>query len=325
MLPPAMSRNRIRLFYSADIHGSDRAFRKWLNAVTVYKADVIVFGGDIAGKVLVPIVRYSSDRFVAEVFGETIEVSDGEPLAQLRAKIRAAGRYDVVMTPEEKAHYDANPAAVRDDLFPRAAFESLRSWIQLAEERLSQLGVTAFVMLGNDDYPELASLLDGEFVKNVDEAVVELPGGFEMISLGYSNPTPWKTFRELPEEEILVRIRVMAERTHDPDRVVFNIHCPPHGTNLDQAALLDADLRPLLQRGQVTIGPVGSTAVRDSIREYQPLLTLHGHIHESPGIHRIRRTLAINPGSDYADGILRGALITLDPKKGVRSWQLVQG
>ena len=180
-------------------------------------------------------------------------------------------------------------------------------------------------MLGNDDYPELATLLNGEFVRNVDESVVELPGGFEMLSLGYSNPTPWKSFRELSEEEIAGRIRTMADQVHNLDRAVFNIHCPPHGTHLDQAALLDLEFRPLLQHGQVAIGHVGSTAVKDAIGDYQPMLALHGHIHESTGVQQLRDTLAINPGSDYADGILRGALISLDLKKGIRSWQLVQG
>jgi uncharacterized protein len=160
---------------------------------------------------------------------------------------------------------------------------------------------------------------------NAEDQVVELPGGFEMISLGYSNPTPWDSPRELSEEALGARITAMAERLERPERAVFNLHCPPHGTHLDQAAQLDAEFRPVVKGGQMVMTSVGSTAVRDALERYQPMAGLHGHVHESPGAQRLGRTLAINPGSDYGDGVLRGLLLNLDAKRGVRSWQLVQG
>jgi Icc-related predicted phosphoesterase len=317
-------RDRTRLFFAADIHGSDRCFRKWLNAASVYRADVLIFGGDIAGKVVVPIVR-RDDRYTAEVYGAPVEVSGGDALRELQARIRASGRYDVILTPDEKAAYDADPGRVARELFPGVVRESVRSWVELAEERLARLGITAYVMLGNDDYPELEPLLSGEHVRNVEGSVVELPGGFEMISLGYSNRTPWDSPRELDEPDLAARIEAMASRLRDPEWAVFNFHCPPHGTHLDRAALLDGELRPRVEGGQIVLGQVGSTAVREAIERYRPLVGLHGHIHESPGAQRLGRTLVVNPGSEYGDGILRGALVTLDRKKGVRSWQLVQG
>jgi Icc-related predicted phosphoesterase len=69
--------------------------------------------------------------------------------------------------------------------------------------------------------------------------------------------------------------------------------------------------------GEVT-GPVGSTAVRAAIEEHQPLLSLHGHIHESGGAVRIGRTLAINAGSEYGEGVLRGVLVTVGGGKVLR-------
>ena len=56
----------------------------------------------------------------------------------------------------------------------------------------------------------------------------------------------------------------------------------------------------------------------------QPLLGLHGHIHEATGVRRSGRTLAVNPGSDYSTGALNGALITLERDK-VAAHQLVRG
>jgi Icc-related predicted phosphoesterase len=319
------SGQRCRLFYASDIHGSDRCFRKWVNAARVYQVDALVFGGDVAGKIVVPIVRYSQDRHVVQLHGRTLELAAGQELEAVRSQIRASGRYDVVLGPEEKRVFDQSPELVAGELFPAAMRQSVRSWLQLAEERLEAAGVPGLVMLGNDDHPELAGLLDGKWLRYVEERVVELPGGFEMLSLGYSNRTPWDSPRELDDDELGARIEALAERLEDPGRAVFNLHCPPHGTHLDQAALLDDQFRPRTEGGQVLTGPVGSAAVRRLIERYQPLLGLHGHIHESPGAQRLGRSLVLNPGSEYGDGVLRGALITLDRAKGVRSWQLVQG
>ncbi|HYZ55067.1 MAG TPA: hypothetical protein VE733_16400, partial [Streptosporangiaceae bacterium] len=93
----------------------------------------------------------------------------------------------------------------------------------------------------------------------------------------------------------------------------------------DQAMTLDEQFRPVLKSGSPVITGVGSVAVRDALRTYQPLLGLHGHIHESRGEARIGRSKSINPGSEYSEGVLRGALITLSAKKGLRGYQLVAG
>ncbi len=182
------------------------------------------------------------------------------------------------------------------------------------------------MMLGNDDFIEMQDVFAGsERVTNPEDRVVELPGGYEMISLGYSNPTPWSSPRELSEGELATRLEAMATRVQDPGKSIFNFHVPPQGTHLDQAALLDETFTPIVSSGRVQMGNVGSSSVRSLIEHYQPMLSLHGHIHESPGMSKIGRTIAINPGSEYMDGILKGAIVTLDPRKGVKGWQLVQG
>jgi Icc-related predicted phosphoesterase len=322
---PSDSDRRCRLFYASDIHGSDRCFRKWLNAARFYRVDALVFGGDIAGKIVVPIVRLSENRYVVEVHGRMLELAPGEELERVRAQVRASGRYDVVMDPDEKRVYDERPDLVASELFPAAMRQSVRSWLELAEQRLEEARIPGFVMLGNDDHPELAGLLAGNWLRYVEEQVVELPGGFEMISFGYSNRTPWDSPRELDDDDLGARVEALAGKLEDPEHAVFNLHCPPHGTHLDQAARLDDQFRPVTQGGQVVTGPVGSRAVRRLIERYQPLLGLHGHIHESPGVQRLGRSFVLNPGSDYGGGVLRGALVILDRGKGVRSWQLVQG
>jgi uncharacterized protein len=124
---------------------------------------------------------------------------------------------------------------------------------------------------------------------------------------------------------VQAKIDDLAARLKDPATAIFNVHCPPHDTHLDQAPQLDEDLRPVVDASGLRMASVGSTAVRSSLETIEPLLGLHGHIHESAAAQKVGRTLSVNPGSDYGDGVLRGVIIDLDPVKGVRRWQMVQG
>lgn len=314
-----------RIFFSSDIHGSDRCFRKWLNAAKATKANALIFGGDLAGKILQPIVDRGAGRYASELYGERIEVEAGSALDDLVVRIRNAGRYDLVVSTEEKAALDASPERVHE-AFLRVAITSATRWLELAESRLRELGVPAYIMLGNDDFPELKGVLgQSGFVVDPEDRIVELPGGWEMASLGYSNPTPWHTARELEEPDLGTRLERMMTQLRDPARAIVNVHAPPVGTSLDRAARLDSDLRPVTRGGQIEIANVGSTSVRSVLERYRPVLSLHGHIHESPGMAKVGRTTAINPGSEYVDGILRGAIVVLERDRGVRNWQLIQG
>lgn len=318
-------RDRWRIFYAADIHGSEVCFRKWLNAAEVCKADVLILGGDIAGKMIIPILERGGGRFACELFGQRIEVEDTDHLRHLQRRIRAMGGYDLILSPEEKDRLDRESGVVAEEVFPQVIGKRVRSWLELAEERLSQGGRDALWMLGNDDYPHLASLIGGTHIHDVDERIIELPGGFEMISFGQSNRTPWNTPRELDEPEIARRLEALAGQVTKPERAVFNLHCPPYGTHIDQAPALDENLRPKVQGGTVLFEHVGSTAIRHVLERFQPMLGLHGHIHEASGGQKLGKTLVLNPGSDYANAILKGAIVNLDARKGLRSWQLVQG
>jgi Icc-related predicted phosphoesterase len=222
-------------------------------------------------------------------------------------------------------HFRADPGAVTE-LFGKLMHETLGRWLELAEERLSGSGVRCFFAPGNDDPPFVGDILrSSAFVTNPEETLIDLGDGITMISVGYSNKTPWDSPRELPEEQLAARIANQAERVGDTGRAIFNLHVPPHDTPIDQAVLLDPEFRPIMKGGMPVISGVGSTAVRAALEKYQPMLSLHGHIHESRGEAKIGRTLAINPGSEYSEGVLRGAIITLSRKKGVRGYQLVAG
>lgn len=314
---------RTRIFFATDIHGSERCFRKWLNAASAYEVQALVLGGDITGKALVPLVSMP-DGWHGELHGKPVHAADQAQLEVLQKQIRDMGFYDTVVSPSEKTRLD-EPGQLKR-AFADAIRKSMERWVKLAEERLGGRNVVVSWMLGNDDEPEVAQWMRGSsVVRFAEDGVVQLPGGFEMVSVGFSTPTPWHTPREVTDEDLGARLDAAVSGLADPSRAVFNFHCPPAGTHLDNAPKLDAELRPVVDASGLASISVGSQAVREAIEKSQPLLGLHGHVHESPGAERLGRTLCINPGSDYRQGILRGAIVDLEPSGGVLNWQLVQG
>jgi len=313
----------VRVFYASDVHGSEVCFRKFLNAARVYKVDVLILGGDITGKGLVPVVE-EGGVYRAELFGKVWEARGEAELNKFLGAIRASGFYAVVMSREEYEKVRGNPQLV-NELFDKVMVETVRSWVRLAEERLKGAGVEVYIMPGNDDrYVINEVLAESGLVVNPDGRVVKVRGGLKLVSLGASNPTPWRTPRELLEEEIYRRLSELMEEAGDPSSTLLNVHAPPYGTPLDLAPLLDSELRVVRRGGEVEMVHVGSTAVRKVIEEHQPLVGLHGHIHESKGIARIGRTLCFNPGSDYSSGALKGVLLALEPGR-VKSYMFTYG
>jgi Icc-related predicted phosphoesterase len=311
-----------RILFATDLHGSSKCFRKFVNAPPIYRADVLVLGGDLAGKAIQTIVREPAGRWHCRFIGVDYSVEEGPDLLALERLIEDHGYYPYRADPGE---LEALGTDEFEALFAKLMQARLTDWLVLAEERLRPTGVPIYLMLGNDDPVSLRPLLDAApWGTHAEGRVVMLDDRHEMMSWGYSNITPWHSHREQTEEQLAESLQGMARSLQDPSRAVVNVHVPPFGTQLDDAPVLDADLRVVQVMGQVKFAPVGSTAVRDFLFATQPLLGLHGHIHESAGIRRLGRTIAINPGSDYATGALHGALVTLDDDR-VAAHQLVRG
>ena len=314
---------RTRLYFVTDLHGSSKCFRKFINAGPIYKADVMILGGDVAGKAIQSIVRGPNGTWTCSFIGTTYTTTSDAELIELERLISDHGYYPYRAEPGELEAREAD--GTLDQLFVELMVERLTGWLNLADERLRPLGKPLYFMLGNDDPLELAGLLDRAPWGTHDEGkVVWLDDEHEMMSWGYSNITPWHSHREQTEEQLTASMNEMAGRLSHPERAVLNVHVPPYGTQLDEAPRLDENLRVQAVLGQVQFAAVGSTAVREFELGHQPLLGLHGHIHEASGIRRLGRTVVINPGSDYSTGALNGALITVDRDK-VSAHQLVRG
>jgi len=316
----------MRIYFTSDLHGSRKCWLKFLATPKYYEADVIIMGGDITGKFIVPVIWQPNGRAEATFMGRKRRLKKEEDVENLKQQIANTGQYAVDMTPEEYEQYNEDPARL-DELFKKLLLERVERWLELADERLRGHNVRCLVAAGNDDLFEVDEVLaKSEVIENHDGQVIDLGDGFEMFGLGYSNMTPWNCPRDISEEELAVKIDGLAGRIRRMDRAIFDIHVPPYDTGIDEAPELTEDMRMVMSpAGEPNMIPVGSTAVRDAILKYQPMLGLHGHIHESSGVRKLGSTTLVNPGSEYAEGILRGALIDLDAQEGLVNVNLVTG
>ncbi len=308
-----------RLFFAADLHGSQPTFRKFLGAAAFYETDALVFGGDLMGKALVPIVR-SNGVFRAHFQGRDHEF-ERDGLDAFTRSVELPGFYWHVFEPDE---YEAVKVDELAQLgwFHRLASERLAEWISLAEERLAGTGVRMYLTAGNDDEPAMLEALERHGGPNViacEGRVIELDDEHTMITVGLSTVTPWDTPREASEEVIAAAIDRTVGTVPDVGRCVFNLHCPPKDTPIDTCLKLEkrpGELpQPIREGGRFVTTGGGSVAVREAVGRYQPLVALHGHIHESAGRFRIRGTQCFNPGSEYVQGTLNGWIVALKDGK----------
>ena len=304
-----------RALFVTDIHGSERLLLKFLNAAKVYKANVLICGGDITGKTITPIMA-ENGSWKAEYVGSVRTAATEQELDNLEREIRALGSYPYRTTKSEWEGLRGNEAKM-EGVFVQVMTDSVRRWMELAEERLKPLGVKAIFNAGNDDLQAARDVLgESDYVIYPEGKIISIDDKHEMPSVGYSNMTPWNCPGDVSEEELAAKLEKATSGLSDPSTSLFNFHCPPHDTQIDVAPKLDKDLRPVLTPGgEPDMAHVGSTAVRQMIQKLQPLAGLHGHIHESRGLSKVGRSVCFNPGSEYVTGILRGLILNLSDKK----------
>lgn len=297
----------IKIFFVTDIHGSNHCYRKYLNALKVYDVDVGILLGDLTGKVLIPIIERTGGGWETTLMGSHTECDTSNELEKLKKTIEMMGYYWIHQTPEEFQEYKTDSKKV-DALFKQLMLNRLKEWISLADERLAGTKYKVYMAPGNDDHIEVDQIIeDSSAIVNCNNKNVKV-GDHEMVTFCWANPTPWNTPREKPDEELEPMLEELIGKVEDKGNAIFNFHAPPYGFALDLAPKLDENL---VQAADNKIH-VGSMAVKKMIEKYQPLLGLHGHIHESRGAQKIRRTLIINPGSEYSEGILKGVVIVLE-------------
>jgi Icc-related predicted phosphoesterase len=313
----------MRVYFATDIHGSETCWRKFLNSGKHYEANVMVLGGDMTGKALVPIVQDGKDHWHATLLENRREFGSEDEVKEFENSVMRRGYYPFRTDPDQMSELTESEE-LRNELFHKEMLGTVERWMRMADEKLDGTGIDCFVSPGNDDQFEVDEIIAGaKRVRLAEGKVVEF-GDFQMVSTGWSNRTPWDTYREEDEDDLAERLRKMTSQvTTPPEKTIYNFHCPPYGTGLDDAPEIDENMRP--KHGGRSLVPVGSKAVREAIEEGQPTLALHGHIHEAKGNTRIGNTLCINPGSSYEQGQLLGAVINLDGGKKVKRFVLTSG
>lgn len=302
----------MRIYFCSDIHASRKCWKKFLNTASVYGADHIIVGGDITGKFVVPIVEGAGGKRTATFMGVARTAETKDELDRLKTWIADAGQYVFEGTQDEIDAHSADQERI-DELFRELALERVQEWIDEAETKLSGSGVRVFVSGANDDFLEVDDLLAASsLVEDPNGRVIDLDDDLQIMGIGWGNPTPWACPRDISEDELAARIDEVAATVRDPGRTIFSLHVPPLGSGLDLAPRLDTELRPQLTATGVEMINVGSSATRDAILRYRPLIGLHGHIHESKGVRKLDGVTIANPGSQYAEGILDGLLVQID-------------
>jgi Icc-related predicted phosphoesterase len=318
----------LTIFYVADIHGSDVCFRKWLNAAGFYGADVLIIGGDLTGKVLLPIYPApgAAEAWTATWRDRVHRLETRAEVDELIRVARDTGAYGFVTTADEVAEIGASIERERV-VFARLKLAALESWLTLADERLTDRRTRAFLMAGNDDPPVIDELLArSRSLVDVQGAITELAPGVWMASRGESTPTPWHTPREVPDQVLGDLVSDAVRDLPSDGTTIWNLHMPPYDTGIDRAPRLDASLHVRYDgSGEPLMDPVGSQAIRALIAERQPTIALHGHIHEGRGRYRIGATTGFNPGSQYQDGVLQGLLLRISSRKGLRDFVFTAG
>lgn len=312
----------MKIFYASDVHGAESTFRKFTNAGPFYKADLVIYGGDFVGKAVVPIVKTKKGTWEATYYGSTVSLKDQRELPDLQKTLRDAGFYWVEMTEEELDRVNEEDV---ERITRELQVEQVKDWVKLMDERFSKNNIPCVVTPGNDDPPHIDEMLNQlTYVKNGDNKIIEVQG-FEILSISNGHPTIFKYPRDIDEEELGKKIDELAGQVKNMNKCIFNIHVPPYDTDLDHDTLYDEDLNPVLDGDSLATGPVGSKAVRAAIEKYQPMISLHGHVHSSRGISKIGKTTCINPGSNYDEIQLRGVLVEVDEGGNVKNPTLTSG
>ena len=314
---------KVRIVFASDFHGNEMVWRKFLNSANMFKCNWLIMGGDLTGKVLTPIVLQPDGTYKADFLDQTRTIQ-ASGLEEFRTLVKDHCYIPYVCDQTQFEALEKAPQDMIEKIFADLECQTLKEWLEIIPKKLTS-EVKVLIHPGNDDKFELDEVIKADpHVTFAEESVVSLDGEHEAACVGWSNPTPWNSPRECSEEELMTKLEKVASQVQNVDRSLFCLHCPPYESQIDQAPLLDKNLRPVMEGGRPKLIPVGSKSVRAIIEKYQPLLGLHGHIHECRGFMNIGRTRCMNPGSEYTEGILSAYLIEIDGEK-IKRLQRVEG
>lgn len=217
-----------KIFFATDLHGSEKCFLKFVNAAKFYKANTLIMGGDITGKMIIPIINEPNGKYHATFVGNKRTAKNEEELQDLQRAIRFAGYYPYLTNPQQMEQLQADDSRVQA-IFKELMLDTVKRWVQLAEVCLKESNIRVYITGGNDDIAEIESIIgSSSYVIDPEDKVVELDGKFEMISTGWSNPTPWRTARECSEDQLLGQDRKDGCPGPEHEELHLQLACATH-------------------------------------------------------------------------------------------------
>jgi len=287
----------MKLFYTTDLHGSERTFQKLLEAIrTRTEIDVFILGGDHAGKGFYPKQPIEGGWCIHGPQQASV-INSPEKLAIAEERAAFHGAYLVDLPPDESLNITAPyivPAAAKH----QAIIARAKDWAARLSQAAQESGKKIVITFGNTDPYTLDLVYQKPGLLVATNSAVDLPNDWKLISVAevpVKNKS--KTERGATEDEIRSRIRKLSGEAHGVNKTIWAIHCPPITT-------------PIATRKKDK-GVFGSYGVFSKISKKGPPLSLHGHIHQPQKRQcRIGRTLCLNPGSRL--GRLDAAIITLE-------------
>ncbi len=263
-------------FFAADLHGREKRYRKLFQAIEREKPAAVFLGGDLYPSGLGGMAGMQGYAdFFKEVFAAGFISLQKSLGAAYPPVFVILGNDDARIEERELQEYES-----------RGLWHYMHNkcvpWNDFSVYGYAFVPPTPFMLKDWERY---------DVSRYLDPLCVAPEDGWLSVSVPKN---------VLKQQTIQEDLQVLS-KDNDLSRAVFLFHTPPYNSGLDRAALdgkkvnyVDLDVH------------VGSIAVRRFIESRQPLLTLHGHIHESARItghwkERIGRTLAISAAHDGAE------------------------
>ncbi|MCH4816536.1 MAG: phosphoesterase [Saccharolobus sp.] len=282
---------KFKIGFFTDVHGSEYSFKRSLNITKARKVDFLIVSGGLMAKEIL---------FVEDTGGKYFLNGKKVNLNNLNEEALRSGKYIVVDKKEVIEDIKSDKSKL-EKVISEKVTEQMSRWVKIADEvfRLERI----FWSAGHGDIPQLDSILKNFGGKLINENVINIEE-IQIVSLGYGSPMG-NSYREIPDSELYIKGKSLLKDA-DKERLIMNFHMPPLNTKLDNAKV---GLRK---------SHVGSKAVLDLITEFQPLISLHGHVHESTSMDKIGETIALNPGSLYQLG--DPSIVTFEVHKELKSF-----
>ena len=130
----------MKIFFVTDLHGSEICWKKFLNAGAFYKADVVILGGDVTGKAMVPIVQRANGSWEASLQDHLESFETNEEIAEFEKRVMNRGYYPIRVSQEEYVAMQEDEDLV-DKRFKEAMLDGTERWIAMAEDKLAGSGI----------------------------------------------------------------------------------------------------------------------------------------------------------------------------------------